>query len=173
MGGEVTIAIILIGILILWYFLDKTDQWELGIEYATEWLEIRQKRGENNNYKKKKFIFTSKTEIECRKIVESIFQKPFPKVRPFFLKNPRTGKNLELDMYNDDLKLAIEVDGPQHHQYNPYFHKNIDDFRYQLEKDQIKNKKCDELGITLLRIPYRIKDKEAYLKEHLTRLGFL
>ena len=42
----------------------------------------------------------SKGEIECRRYLETIFQVPFPKARPDFLKNPVTGNNLELDCFN-------------------------------------------------------------------------
>jgi len=49
-----------------------------------------------------------KYENECRRILQCLFLKPFPKVRPDFLRNPKTGRNLELDMYNQDIALALE-----------------------------------------------------------------
>ena len=58
----------------------------------------------------------SKGEIECRKVLEEIFNRPFKKHRPNFLNNPVTGGmfNLELDCYNDDIGLALEYNGIQH-----------------------------------------------------------
>jgi very-short-patch-repair endonuclease len=64
-------------------------------------------------------------------------------------------KGLELDIYLPELSLAIEVDGKQHYQYTPYFHRNgPEDFEKQKERDKKKNKLCKESGITLLR--YRV-----------------
>jgi hypothetical protein len=51
----------------------------------------------------------SKGEAHARKISKEIFQKPFDKIRPDFLRNNVTGKNLELDLYNEELNLGIEV----------------------------------------------------------------
>ena len=44
----------------------------------------------------------------CREILESIYSVPFKPCRPNFLKNPKTGRNLELDGYNEELKIAFE-----------------------------------------------------------------
>ena len=65
----------------------------------------------------------SKGEIECRRVLEHLFRRPFNKSRPDFLRNPVTGGNfnLELDCYNRDLRLAVEYNGAQHYKYIPYF----------------------------------------------------
>ena len=42
-------------------------------------------------------------ENECKKIIETLTGKKFYKVRPDFLRNPKTGHNLELDCYNKEL----------------------------------------------------------------------
>ena len=70
----------------------------------------------------------SKGEKECRKVLENLFNKPFSKSRPDFLRNPVTGGNfnLELDCYNQELSLAVEYNGIQHYKYVPYFHRNND-----------------------------------------------
>lgn len=67
-------------------------------------------------------------------------------VRPDWLVNPRTGKNLEIDIYFPDKKVGIEV--------NSAFH----EIRYQKLKDKFKQDKCAELGIKLYTIdhPYQI-----------------
>ncbi len=99
-------------------------------------------------------------EERCRQIFETFFNKPFPSVRPDFLKNPITGKNLELDGFNATIRtpigkgLAFEYDGAQHAQYSPHFHKDgAEEFRYQQQKDFLKSNTCRKLGITLIRIP--------------------
>lgn len=82
----------------------------------------------------------------------------FRKVRPYWLKSPYTQKNLELDFYCDELKVAVEYDGAQHYKYNEFFHsKNPVKFIKQRQRDAFKTKRCKELGIKLIRIPYTME----------------
>lgn len=111
-------------------------------------------------------------EGKCRMILERIYMRPFPSVRPDFLKNPTTGKNLELDCYNSGMKLALEYDGKQHAQYTPHFHRNgHQDFIYQTVKDDWKDKKCKMEGITLIRVPHFIPENklEHYIRDKLIK----
>jgi len=66
-----------------------------------------------NETKNTKKNTSSKGETECRRVIESIFNKPFNKARPDFLRNMVTGGeyNLELDCYNNSLKIAVEYNG--------------------------------------------------------------
>ena len=52
----------------------------------------------------------------CRELLEMWFfeNKVLYNYRPDWLKNPLTGKNLELDIYYPELKLAVEFNGMQH-----------------------------------------------------------
>lgn len=113
-----------------------------------------------------------KHENECRRILESIFRDSFSSVRPDFLKNPKTGRNLELDMYNDRLKLALEYQGIQHRKHTPYFHKSYSDFLESVERDKYKHQRCRELGIDLLIVPDHIpfQDLEDYIVDGLKKL---
>lgn len=52
------------------------------------------------------------------------------------------------------LVCLIEVDGQQHFQYTPYFHKTVTAFRRQQEWDRRKNKYCLLHNIPLIRVPY-------------------
>ncbi len=118
----------------------------------------------------------SKGEIECKRVAEKIFNKPFKKIRPDFLKSEVTGKNLELDVYNDDLKLAVEYDGIQHYKYTPHFHRNGElDFQKQLQRDKFKEEKCKENGIRLIRVPYLVKQDEieGYIRVKARELGII
>lgn len=115
----------------------------------------------------------NKNENRCRKILEKIFGQPFPSVRPSWLKNPATKRNLELDMYCHNLKLAAEYDGAQHSKMTK-FHGSKKELLYQMQRDQYKNKRCKELGITLLRIPYWAKsDLEGYITRTLKENNLL
>ena len=56
-------------------------------------------------------IDDSKGEIECRRVLNKIFNRPFHKDRPNFLNNPVTGGkyNLELDCVDHELKRRKEA----------------------------------------------------------------
>jgi len=101
-----------------------------------------------------------KMEEECRRILEGLFDKTFVSIRPEFLKSPMTKKNLELDCYNEELKLALEYNGKQHYSYCPYFHKNKKAFYAQVHRDNWKRQRCMEYGITLIEVPYYIPKEE-------------
>ena len=122
---------------------------------------------------KKKKTIPKKHETRCRIILENLFKMPFVSVRPDFLKYDKTGKNLELDMYNADLKLALEYDGIHHRKFTEFFHKSEQDFIHQQDRDQFKEEKCKELGIILIRVPDTVKfeDLEIYIKNKLDEKG--
>ena len=101
----------------------------------------------------------SKLELQTKFLLEEIFKVPFYKIRPDFLKNEVTGYNLEIDLYNDDLKLAVEVQGDQHYKFTPFFHRNKDAFMMQRYRDEMKKQKCMKRGITLIEIPYKVGEK--------------
>ncbi len=114
-----------------------------------------------NNYQPTHQGATSFGEEECRKIMQELTGKPFQKHRPAFLKNPITGQCLELDLYNEELKLAVEYNGKQHYEYNEYMHQGSrDKFRNQQYRDYIKVQLCRENGIYLITVPYHIKRNE-------------
>lgn len=101
-----------------------------------------------------------------RDALERMFGKPFPTVRPRFLRNPASGWPLELDAYNADLKLAAEFNGIQHRVYpNPY-HTNRRDFQAQQQRDQLKVELCELHGVKLVVVPDTVcrDDIEEYLK---------
>lgn len=111
----------------------------------------------NVNVSKRKRPRINKTENFCRSTVEKMFNHQFPSVRPDWLNNSDSGKNLELDMYNEKLKLAFEYDGAQHAKFNKFFHKSMEDFEKQKERDRTKEEICKNNGIKLIRIPHHIK----------------
>jgi len=100
----------------------------------------------------------SRGEQETRRVLEEMFNKPFPKKRPNFLKNPiMDGQiNLELDCYNEELGIAAEYNGIQHYKYSPYFHSSKEAFHNQKYRDLIKRRACADNGIFLIEIPYNI-----------------
>ena len=116
----------------------------------------------------------SKGENECRRCIELITKKQFMKIRHPKLKNPVTGSFLELDCYNDDLRLGIEYQGQQHYKYIPHFHKTKAEFQLQKYRDWIKKKLCEEEGIKLIEVPYdiKVKDIHEYLEDEYKKFRF-
>ena len=114
-------------------------------------------------------------EERCRVIIQRLLHQPFISVRPNFMKNPETGRNLELDMYCEKLHLAFEYNGLQHYVYIPHFHKNGRiDFEKQKRRDKLKKWLCQKNGITLIRIPYHLRreELEPYIKQKLREHGY-
>lgn len=104
-----------------------------------------------------------KNELTCINIIEKITDEIFEKKKHDFIRN-KEGYMLELDGYNEELKLAIEYNGMQHYEYVPYFHRNgIEDLYKQMEHDRIKFQKCEENDIYLIVVPYWIEDKEQFI----------
>ncbi len=159
--------------LILFLFGERINKWLLN--QPDQWnkiLSIGGRKGVFSKLLKRNRTILKKNETKCRQIFESLFNDRFPSVRPNFLKNV-TGKNLELDGYNDKLKLGFEYSGSQHYQYNPYFHRTIDDFTSQQNRDETKRRLCQINGITLIEIPYKVKydDLETHIKKELNKIG--
>ena len=106
-------------------------------------------------------ITESKGEAECRRVLQKVFNVPFPKARPDFLFNSVTGHNLELDMFNPHLKIACEYNGKQHYHFNKWMHNNSHtNFHNMQYRDNIKRDVCKKLGIYLLEVPYTIPVSE-------------
>ena len=116
---------------------------------------------------------SSKGERKCKEFVEFITGKKFDKIRPEFLTNPITGHALELDMYNEELRLAIEYNGSQHYRFNAMMHQNNRDrFQNQQYRDLLKKQMCEKHGIRLIEVPYTVAENKIpeYLYDRLKAL---
>ena len=119
---------------------------------------IRQSTNDNNP--RKGAPRYSKGEIECRRVLEYLFPgNKFPSSRPDFLRNNVTGGNynLELDCFNEQLRIAVEYNGIQHYKFSNFFHRNKDQFENQKYRDELKRRMCKENGILLITVPYDVK----------------
>jgi hypothetical protein len=110
-------------------------------------------------------------EARCRQILEKIFRKEFPKQRPVWLKN-YTGRNLEIDCYNEELNLGLEYHGKQHYIWPNSWMETEEDFKKQQQRDKRKIKLCKEHGIDLIIVPYTVHydDLYTFIIEELERL---
>jgi hypothetical protein len=159
-------SILLILVLALFRF-NKTGTWSDDYYYLPS--VTTKERGPERPRK------DSQGETRARQFLEKYFKRPFPKSRPAFMVNQVTGSqyNLELDCFNESLRLAVEYNGAQHYQYIPFFHKNKEAFYNQKYRDELKRIRCRELGITLIEIPHT-EDKrlEQYLEQQLKIHGY-
>jgi hypothetical protein len=119
----------------------------------------------------------SSGEKECRRVLQKIFNKPFKNCRPDFLLNPVTGGrfNLELDCYEESLKLAVEYNGVQHYKFIPYFHKNKEAFYNQKYRDDMKQRLCKDNRVNLIEVPntIQVSNIEEFLRKNLKILGYI
>lgn len=108
-------------------------------------------------FETKKCIFCNsrRSESVTRKIYEKLTGKEFKNCRPKWL------QGLELDGYNEELKIAFEYNGVQHYKYIPeFFHKKgIQTFIEQLKRDELKKNICLSKGVDLHIIPYTLNYK--------------
>ncbi len=167
-GFEIMLGVSITIIIIMFILrLGKKGTWSTNYTYT----------GQRANPTSRRPPTESKGELECRKVLQQIFNRSFSKARPDFLNNPVTGgsHNLELDCYCPELRLAIEYNGSQHYKYIPYFHKTRDAFTNQKYRDELKRRMCRDNGITLIEVPYTVKvpDIRNHLIRKLSALGYL
>ena len=104
---------------------------------------------------------TSKLEQICKRIVELLFNEEFIRIRPKWLSSEETKGNLEIDIYNEKLKLCIEVNGKQHYEYIQFFHRTEENFIELQKRDKIKEQLIKKRKLKLIIVPYTVKYNEA------------
>lgn len=96
-------------------------------------------------------------ERKCQLIMEELLGKPF-------VKNRDVLEGYELDGYNAELGIAFEYHGLQHYEYVEIFHRSIENFHKQKERDRFKRKLCEIKGIYLISVPYTVsRDDTLFL----------
>jgi hypothetical protein len=81
---------------------------------------------------------------------------------------------LELDGYNPELKLAFEYQGIQHFEHVAHFQREEGQFESQLERDARKRELCEQAGVVLLEVSYKVKlnDVRLVVRKMLVDLKF-
>lgn len=161
----ICIGLVLVILFIIWLFTRKNESVEfIGFNplypdiCISDKIETREK--DNQVCIAPKGGFVSKGERICRETLEKIYGVPFQKDRPEWLINPETGRRLELDCYNDDLKLAVEYNGRQHYEWPNFPGQTQEEFIAQVRRDQLKIELCDRHGVYLITVPYTKKHKD-------------
>lgn len=100
-----------------------------------------------------KCLYSNK-QTQLVKILEDIFlEKAMVNIRPDWMKNPKTKRNLEIDIYFPNIKIAVEYNGEQHYRLIS-FSKNVSG------NEKLKNTKArDKLKKKLIKSnPDKIKN---------------
>ena len=96
-----------------------------------------------------------------RCILEKVFNCSFPSCRPSWMKSDKM-RCLQIDGYNEELKIGFEYQGKQHFKFVPYFHKNIQKFERLQFLDKTKKHILEQKNIFMFYPIYKLK-KENYL----------
>lgn len=156
------------------------DKFAKIIDHENTLARIRGGGKEKQKRKKGKNVF----EERCRAIFENLFKTNFPTTRKIkWLKNPETGRPLELDGFNPYIAtpigkgLAFEYDGSQHAAPNGHFH-GIDavaEFSSQFRRDQYKTDLCKKNKVLLIRIHHLVDfdQLENFIRKKLEKEGFV
>lgn len=169
---KIAVASSLLFIVVLWLFNDD-DEGSYSMVYYYNPEDVKPKTTQK---KTPAFVKESRGEKECRRVAEMIFKRPFPNTRPLFLLNNVTGKELEIDCYNEELKLGIEYNGVQHYKYVPGMHpKGYEQFRNMQYRDEIKKNICEKNNFTLIVVPYTIpvENIQKYIVDQLKMHGVI
>lgn len=109
-----------------------------------------------------------KMQTICHIVIQALTGEQFSSIRPDWLKNPLTGKNMEIDDFSEKLLIGLEYNGQQHYKYTPFYHKEKycaydgkvvsghRHFELQVLRDEMKKTLCDENNVTLIIVPYTV-----------------
>lgn len=104
--------------------------------------------------------FKWKVQTICKFTIESLTGREFFTIRPSWLMNPQTKRNMELDCFNEEMALALEYNGRQHYKHTSRFHSEepsgMKKLELQVYRDELKKSLCDKMGISLIIVPYTI-----------------
>lgn len=109
----------------------------------------------------------SKLEARVITILEDILGAKFNQAHPKWLRDPATGTKLELDGYNEPLRIALEVQGPGH--IKPIPGESYSRYTKRVARDILKRELCAKHNVTLITVDYRItmQSMRAYLQSRL------
>lgn len=117
------------------------------------------------------------TQNELQKIIEDILNiKAVPNYRDFeWLKNPKTNRKLEIDIWFPNIKLAVEYDGKQHFKAIKFFG-GENRLLKSKKRDRLKNKKIKQHSEDIkyfIRFNYKENITPDYVYKKINELGVI
>lgn len=114
-----------------------------------------------------------RSENQARSAIAQLTGKEFKKVRPKWLsikkENKQRASNLELDAYNEELKLALEYQGEQHFKSIPFFNRKTTLTEIQMN-DMLKLELAQKQGVRIIYVNYN-EDIVESIKRQLKELN--
>jgi len=141
----------------------------LGHPFEKSWSEMASARAQWCDTCSSK----SKSEEMARTVLEQVFGISFPKKRPQWLIS-EDGRRLELDGFNEELKVAFEYQGQQHFDTKGVYGGTEEQLRHRKRIDGTKRRLCRAQSIFLVEIAYTVKpeDFKEELHKELRRLEY-
>ena len=87
----------------------------------------------------------------CKAVFEALFDRPFEKVKIPDLRGLKGGM-LEFDLYNEELRIAVEHHGSHHYRLRNKYD-SAERLEQQQKHDELKRQYCSDKGISLFEIP--------------------
>lgn len=146
------------------------EQWKKYKDYHYSYIrEWYSKKKEKENISRKELglpLIGKKKFVQQKKLylyVSNLFGKENVK------ENNREilGNQLELDIYIPFHKLAFEYQGRQHFEYIQLFHHNLKRFLDYQTRDKLKERLCQEKGVTLIKITHKEELSEQLILQKL------
>ncbi len=158
-------------ILILFVCLKSFETGKTG---TFEYIHNKNNRNHKDRVKDLKRNPRSNSENRAIKILAKVTSRDyrdFPTVLPHWLVDPLTNTTMELDGYNEELKIAMEFSGPQHYKWYPT--ESYDKYFHRIRRDTIKKKKCEERGICLIMLQSAmdVVHWDTYIRSRLSDCG--
>jgi hypothetical protein len=96
----------------------------------------------------------SRGEQLCKHLLDTYlsFLRHHDNLRPDWLRNPKTGRRLEIDRYYPEIRVGIEYNGVQHGRPILGLQRDHAAFMEQQIRDAFKTQTCKERGIELIAI---------------------
>lgn len=85
---------------------------------------------------------------------EQLFDQPFPKAHPNWLRRSRKGRALELDGYCESLGIAFEHNGQHHYKAARYNGSRVPtNYKRQRLNDSLRRRRCKANDVVLIEVP--------------------
>lgn len=102
-------------------------------------------------------------------VLYTLLREVFPKAK--IIRQYTIAGGLSLDFYLPKLNIAYEFDGISHDKQIAFFHPEKIDFYMSLQRDQEKERLCEQLGINLIRINHSEELTEELVREKYFLVG--
>lgn len=106
----------------------------------------------------------------CKVFFEQLFSRPFPKSYPKWLVS-QGGYQMELDGYNEELKIAFEHHGEQHYSIDNPFIKTAHELKKRQDDDEWKRQLCFQNNVFLIEIPQLTTRTSIYRLKEIIKLA--